>query len=152
VVVIHGRGSYCDIRIVSYRFNCVKKTAGGVTRPEPQATCTSVNTIQTGRSTDSPFRVDEMTTNEDGRKAQLGTICGWLSLFLTLEQLVESASPSVRAAMASTCPAKLLAQFSVAIVLGVLAGLLKRRILFLLVLIPLLYVVALVILIFNGEA
>jgi hypothetical protein len=93
-----------------------------------------------------------MTTHQDGRNAQLGAICGWLSLFLTLEQLVESASPSVRAAMASTYPAKLLAQFSVAIVLGVLAGLLKRRILFLLVVIPLLYVVALMILILHGEA
>jgi hypothetical protein len=93
-----------------------------------------------------------MTTHEDSRKAQLGTICGWLSLFLTLEQLVESASPSVRAAMTSIYPVKLLAQFWVAIVLGVFAGLLKRRILFLLVVIPLLYVVALVILILHGEA
>jgi hypothetical protein len=65
---------------------------------------------------------------------------------------VESASPSVRAAMASIYPAKLLAQFSVAIVLGVFAGLFKRRILFLLVVIPLLYVVAFVILILHGEA
>ena len=70
----------------------------------------------------------------------------------SLIELVESASPSVRATMASIYPAKLLAQFSVAVVLGVLAGLLKRRILFLLVVIPLLYVIALVILMLHGEA
>jgi hypothetical protein len=80
-------------------------------------------------------------------------MCGWASAILTVEQFAESAFPAGRAMMGAVYPQKFLIQLSAAIVLSVAAaGLLKRRILFLLAIIPLVYLIVLVILILNGEA
>jgi hypothetical protein len=85
-------------------------------------------------------------------KAAVGTFCAWLSGIATVEQLVEFGVPPFRSLMMPSYPAKAFVQFSVAVILGVLAGFLKRPRLYWLVVVPILFLVTLALLFMRGEA
>lgn len=84
-------------------------------------------------------------------KKRFGTIAAWASALATLEQVVESGVPALRASMMHAYPAKMFAQLSFAILFGVVAGHFGQRKYYWLAVVPLLWFLMLGLVVILGE-
>src|ERR1700739_3408421 len=86
------------------------------------------------------------------RHLRIGIIAACISGLATFEQLIESGIPFLRARMMGTYSAKIFVQLSIAILCGAIGGYYGRRTYYLLLLIPLLWIVMLAFAFIAGEA
>jgi hypothetical protein len=84
-------------------------------------------------------------------KTWFGSLCAWASALATIEQLIESGLPTLRASMMRNYPDKMFAQLGFAVLCGIAAGRWGRRAYYWLVVLPLLWFLMLAVVIILGE-